>query len=219
MTSVDALIPLTIRLQSLEAQVKGVSESYDADHAPTTITGRQTPASRAQTVMRRMQNTKEVLDRLAQESDGLKRLLDGYEGYRHLLTLSDGEAEDDLLNEVVPDAAKVSILVESRGDIIAAERDLREIQLLKDRGVEGSGNLEQLVRLRPQLSEQLSTSREKAQTVMKARTEVMALLRRYTEFTSTVSDMFVDLHHQLESLEEEVRRAERAKRNELKERY
>jgi hypothetical protein len=31
--------------------------------------------------------------------------------------------------------------------------------------------------------------------------------------------MFVDLHHQLESLEDEVRRAERAKRNELKERY
>jgi hypothetical protein len=81
MTSVDALIPLTIRLQSLEAQVKGVSESYDADHAPTTITGKPTPASRAQTVMRRMQNTKEVLDKLAQESDGLKRLLDGCESF------------------------------------------------------------------------------------------------------------------------------------------
>lgn len=59
-----------------------------------------------------------------------------------MLNLPEDEAKSDTVYDDLPDAAKVAILVESKGDIISAERDLREIELLKQRGVEGSGNLE-----------------------------------------------------------------------------
>ena len=60
------------------------------------------------------------------------------ESYKHLLGLGGEESvEDD-----VPDLTKVALLVESKGDIISAERDLRQIELLKQRGADGSGELE-----------------------------------------------------------------------------
>ena len=46
--------------------------------------------------------------------------------------------ESDLLS----DETKLTILLEAAEDIRLAERDLREIDLLKARGVEGSGSLE-----------------------------------------------------------------------------
>lgn len=44
--------------------------------------------------------------------------------------------------DLIPDQVKVSILLESKFDLISAERDLREIEVLKHRGVDGSGDLE-----------------------------------------------------------------------------
>lgn len=59
------------------------------------------------------------------------------EGYRHLLNPEEEAVIDDTSDET-----KITILLESRHDIITAERDLREISTLKERGVEGAGNLE-----------------------------------------------------------------------------
>lgn len=64
------------------------------------------------------------------------------EGYKHLLALPGEEDLKDLEASGISDQAKIALLVESRGDLISAERDLREIELLKERGVEGSGDLE-----------------------------------------------------------------------------
>lgn len=49
-----------------------------------------------------------------------------------------GPAELDFL----PDATKVAMLLEAGADIRGAERVLREIEMLRARGVEGSGTLE-----------------------------------------------------------------------------
>lgn len=65
----ESLVPLKVRLDALEALVKGVPASYD-ENAPTVT-------SPSQSVMTRMQNTREVLERLGQESEGIKRLLNG----------------------------------------------------------------------------------------------------------------------------------------------
>jgi hypothetical protein len=67
----------------------------------------------------------------------------------------DNKAGDDPVDHAVrpsdllPDSAKIAILLEAKGDIVAAERDLREIETLKQRGVEGSGNLEGMRVFRP----------------------------------------------------------------------
>lgn len=64
------------------------------------------------------------------------------EGYKPFLSLPGEEDPTELEASGMPDQAKVALLVESRGEIVHAERDLREIELLRERGVEGSGALE-----------------------------------------------------------------------------
>lgn len=67
------------------------------------------------------------------------------EGYKHFLSLPGEEDVKDLEASGISDQAKIALLVESKGDIVRAERDLREIELLKERGVEGSGDLERML--------------------------------------------------------------------------
>ena len=62
------------------------------------------------------------------------------EGYKPLLSLHTDDTPPETYDP--PDETKLTILLESRGDIISAERDLREVDILKERGVEGSGDLE-----------------------------------------------------------------------------
>ena len=62
------------------------------------------------------------------------------EGYKPFLALPGEEPEEG--HEDVPDETKMVLLLESRDEIIAAERGLREMEILRDRGVEGSGELE-----------------------------------------------------------------------------
>jgi len=59
-----------------------------------------------------------------------------------------GESQHLFEADLLPDATKVTMLLEAAPDIRAAERDLREIDLLRARGVEGSGILEGTSRLR-----------------------------------------------------------------------
>lgn len=44
--------------------------------------------------------------------------------------------------DLLPDATKLTMILEAAQDIKSAERDLREIELLKKREVEGAGMLE-----------------------------------------------------------------------------
>lgn len=45
-------------------------------------------------------------------------------------------------SSLLPDSVKLAMILEAASDIRGAERDLREIEILKNRQVEGSGELE-----------------------------------------------------------------------------
>ncbi len=93
------------------------------------------------------------------------------------------------------------MLLEAAQDIRAAERDLREIELLKTRGVEGSGTVEgpfagtgpvhftikpdgtiDLLPLRPNLMHGIKRNRERSKELELSRKKVSDLLIRYNEF-------------------------------------
>ena len=87
-------------------------------------------------------------------------ILSADEGYQPLLSLpsfdpSTSTATDDrpeangaetsirsIEASIIPDSSKIAILLEAAEEFRSGERDLREIELLKRRGVEGSGELE-----------------------------------------------------------------------------
>ena len=44
--------------------------------------------------------------------------------------------------DLLPDTVKLAMVLEAAWDIKAAERDLREVEVLRSRGADGAGSLE-----------------------------------------------------------------------------
>ncbi|ODN95335.1 hypothetical protein L198_04731 [Cryptococcus wingfieldii CBS 7118] len=214
-------LALDLRLCTLEAQLFGTPPSSLAppDRAP------QDGAA-----TRRVREIHERLQRLGESSEGVKRLLDGYEQYLPLLTIphpstptmtdqASDESQPIQESDLLPDSVKLTMVLAAAEDIVGAERDLRELEVLKGKGAEGSGQLEDLIPQRPDLIRAMQESEKEGEALAQARSQVGGLLVRYTDFTSTVSELFIDLHHKMENLEEGVARVERKRRKELAERY
>ncbi|WVR09637.1 hypothetical protein IAU60_006710 [Kwoniella sp. DSM 27419] len=236
MATVSPLLPLERRLRTIEAQLVGSPSSliaasdYEKTRREEIRAGRAGPS-----VTRSLRDAEEALAQLAGESDGLKRLIEGYHQYLPLLyptgvppssthSQDGGESTEQdprpvTKADLLPDAAKIAMILEAAADIRGAERDLREIELLKQRGVDGSGQLEDLLPLRGSLIAAVDLQKERSTQIRQARQEVAGLLMRYNDFTSTASDLFIDVHHQLEAVEERVRHLERKKRKDIASRF
>ncbi|WVF67332.1 hypothetical protein IAT40_002083 [Kwoniella sp. CBS 6097] len=263
-SSPSPILPLDLRLRTLEAQLFGVPSSLVDDCSSSASSSRRIGTigtaigtdeierdAQRKGVTHRMREIEDSFDRLAGQSDGLKRLLEGYEQYQSLIALptnqpssststdgpSDkgtvaasieqtqdekrGTQQDSMISEsdLLSDRVKLSMILEAAGDIRNAERDLREIELLRTKRVEGSGSLEELLPYRPTLIKAIKETLTRSAELDRARRDVGQLLMRYNGFTSTTSELFVDVHYQLEYLEERVRALERKKKKELAERY
>ncbi|OXG83855.1 hypothetical protein C345_04188 [Cryptococcus neoformans A2-102-5] len=206
----SSLLPLELRLRSLEAQLFGVPPSLLSDPdspSSTSLSALSTPP-----VTRRILNIAQGLHQLGESSDGVKRLLEGYEQYLPLLAIptagglsanassSDSNPTSSSTeppnptptlasaptpiheSSLLPDSVKLAMILEAASDIRGAERDLREIEILKSRQVEGSGELEQLLPLRPNLIQAMQEVSEESRQVEHARKNVGQLLLRYNDF-------------------------------------
>ncbi|OWZ69529.1 hypothetical protein AYX14_05076 [Cryptococcus neoformans] len=166
----SSLLPLELRLRTLEAQLFGVPSSLLSDPDSPSSTSPSTLSTPP--VTRRILNVAQGLHQLGESSDGVKRLLEGYEQYLALLAiptaggLSANASSSDPNptsssteprnptptlasaptpiheSSLLPDSVKLTMILEAASDIRGAERDLREIEILKSRQVEGSGELE-----------------------------------------------------------------------------
>ncbi|KAL1410818.1 hypothetical protein Q8F55_001761 [Vanrija albida] len=235
-----------LRVRALEARVKGVPASQlaglsladDAEASPPDdpVTRAKLRARRKQakgadeapeSLTRRVAALVDKLEAVVGANPALKQFHDNYAAYAPLLSLSlpddaEGDEEADApvqVRDLLPVGAKAAMVLEARADIVDAERGLREISLLDQRGVAGANGLEDIVALKPALVNGQARLATRQRDLAAVRADVAALASRYTEFTTTVSDLFVDVHEQLVEIEEVVARAERAKRREVAGRY
>ncbi|WWC72240.1 uncharacterized protein I206_106202 [Kwoniella pini CBS 10737] len=225
------LIPLDIRLRTIEAQVYGLPSSFSENSSKRSETSNKS-------VIRQIRESQETFDRLSNESEGIKRLIQGYDHYLPLLNLStvlpgttstftdnhdikenDNKdkpiTESDLLNDQV----KLNMILESATDLKQSERILREIDLLKQKNVEGSGQLEKLLPYNKDLTNAIKKQQIHSTELSKVENDVRGLLNRYNQFTTTTSELFIDIHHNLQYLEDRVDKLERKKRKEIENRY
>jgi len=163
MTALSAvpLIPLEIRVRTLEAQILGASSSYN---------GSIQHATKNRPITRRVTEISENLERAVASDQALKSFISGCmffsvlidrdrdtdvdrsdQAYLPLLELPlhPSQNETDPSSEPVitksdfmPDSVRATMVLESAQDIINLERDLREVEVLKAQGVEGAGQLE-----------------------------------------------------------------------------
>ncbi|EIW72126.1 hypothetical protein TREMEDRAFT_58282 [Tremella mesenterica DSM 1558] len=166
---------------------------------------------------RRIKDVMDVLERTGGHDDGIKRLLDGYDQYLPLLQPGSEAINSD--SESLPDHTKLIIVLEASEDIKESERGLREIDLLISKGVDGSGELQKILPLKPEIVNAQKSSISRMEELRKVREEVNNLLRRYSTYTNTVSEMFIELHNRTQTLEDAVTRLERKKKEELESRY
>lgn len=222
MTTNDPNLSLSLRLRTLEAQVFGVPSTLSAEPPFQHVEG-------SKPLVRRTREVQENLDRAAADSDALKRLLNGYAQYLPLLSIptttvehGDGTADENggaTAAELLPDAVKLAMVLEAGWDIKAAERDLREVDTLRNRGADGAGHLEKMLPYKNDLMTALKASEARSEQLHKARRDVADLLNRYSTYTSAVSEMFLQLHRRVETMEDAVAGLERRKRQEAAARY
>ncbi|WVW86405.1 hypothetical protein I302_108451 [Kwoniella bestiolae CBS 10118] len=223
------VLPLDIRLRTLESQLFGVPPSILDQQQYSKGNGEgSTSNSTTKSATRQIQEAEEVFERLCSESEGIKRLLEGYDQYLPLLnppsssTLTgenDGSEQRVSESDLLPENIKLTMVLESYRDIKGAERDLREIDLLRERDVQGSGSLEELLPLKPNLVDSIKQTQSTSHEISSIKRDLNGVLNRYNEFTSTTSDLFIDLHHQLQYLEDRIYKLERKKKKEIEGRY
>ncbi|WWC64832.1 uncharacterized protein I303_107446 [Kwoniella dejecticola CBS 10117] len=240
------LLPLDIRLRAIEAQLYGVPPSLASSSSSEDKSTLSSPGSR-KSVIRQVRESQDAFERLSRESEGIKRLIEGYDQYLPLLNIStvlpvssssqQQELEQSQSNKssndndtgipmpntdessLLPDQVKLTMVMESANDLKEADRTLREIDLLTQRDAQGSGQLEDLIPLKPNLIHAIKEHQVRSKELTKVKNDITALLSRYNDFTSTTSDLFIDVHHDLQYLEDRVDRLETKRRKELESRY
>jgi len=122
-------LSLELRLRWLEALLYGVKP-------------RDKPPEKGETpLLRNAQQIQKRLDDLVQNNDSLRKFMDQYDQYAHLLTLS-GIIPNALPSyESMTPSEFETFLQEMEPDIRAADRDMREIEALDQKGVATVGKL------------------------------------------------------------------------------
>ncbi|GAA5912732.1 hypothetical protein JCM5296_006553 [Sporobolomyces johnsonii] len=140
-------------------------------------------------------------------SDAVRRFVQNYDLNSPLLSVAPLPASPST-DEVTPQA-KVSLILEAEHEIRSLERDLREIEALEGRGVVEAGRLAEHEGLKEPLDEVRTAARPIAQDYASLEARTTALLQRYNNYISTLSELFISWNDIISEAEDAVDRLER----------
>ncbi|KAI0316063.1 hypothetical protein OF83DRAFT_1031586, partial [Amylostereum chailletii] len=164
---------LEMRLRWLEALLYGA---------------RQDPARAAkglkknETLVRSAEEIKKRMDDIAGANDGLRRFMDHYHQHAHLLTPAfalSGTLPSAPAYENMSPAELDAFLAELEPDIRAADRDMREIELLEQKGVTGAGKLPDYEALQPRLAALVERYHGDAKRAATLEQRIAGVIRQY----------------------------------------
>ncbi|KAI0369841.1 hypothetical protein BV20DRAFT_339721 [Pilatotrama ljubarskyi] len=209
--SISPMLSLELRLRWLETLLFGAK--HDAQEPGGKGSTKADKLKDGDTLARRAEELQRRLNSIVQSSDGLKRFLDRYDQYAHLLTpqfaLSGSLPIDPPTYENMSPSELEAFLCEMETDIRAAERDLREISALEEKGVTGAGKLGDHEALQPRLEALLTAHDEDLNAAADLEKRIALLMDRYATNVDTLSELFVSWDQTIRDAEEEVHRMER----------
>ncbi|KAI0925049.1 hypothetical protein AcW2_005746 [Taiwanofungus camphoratus] len=202
-------LSLDLRLRWLETLLYGSRsdghERKDRPKGPELKSG--------DTLTRRAEELQRKLDSVVQSNEGLRKFMDHYEQHAQFLTPSFA------LSSTVPSAPPTyenmspseleAFLAEMEPDIRAAERDLREISTLEDKGVTGAGKLADYQALQPRLDALVQAHEEDLEKAAALEKRIAALMDRYATRVDTLSELFVAWDEEIHEAEDQMGRLER----------
>jgi len=203
--SIPPVLSLDLRLRWLETVLYG--------SRPETTDRKQGESKNTATLARRAGELQRQLDGIVQNNDGLRKFMDHYEQYALYLTpsfaLSGTLPIEPPTYENMSPSELEAFLSEIEPDIRAAERDLREIKALEDKGVTGAGKLADYKDLQPRLDALLRAQEEDATKAAALERRVAGLMDRYATRVDTLSELFVAWDESIRGAEDELSRLER----------
>lgn len=207
--AIDPVLSLELRLRWLEALLLGVRQDArdrkGKDKVPELKHG-ETLIHLAGDVQRR-------LDNVIQSNDSLQRFMSKYDLHAHLLTAAFA------LSGVLPGPAPTyenmspeeleALLVEMEPEIRAADRDMREIEMLEQKGVTAAGKLADYESLQPRLDALLKAHQEDIKLATLLEKRIAALVDRHATHVDALSELFVAWDDVLTETENKVIKLER----------
>lgn len=207
--AIDPVLSLELRLRWLEALLLGVRQDArdrkGKDKVPELKHG-ETLINLAGDVQRR-------LDNVIQSNDSLQRFMSKYDLHAHLLTAAFA------LSGVLPGPAPTyenmspeeleALLVEMEPEIRAADRDMREIEMLEQKGVTAAGKLADYEALQPRLDALLKAHQEDIKLATLLEKRIAALVDRHATHVDALSELFVAWDDVLTETENKVIKLER----------
>ncbi|GAA5843879.1 hypothetical protein JCM9279_000174 [Rhodotorula babjevae] len=205
---ISPALALDLRIRFLESLV-----------APSSSSSAPPPAAHSP-VARRISTLSTALEHALDapsSTDALRRFVRNYDLNAPLLSpaLSVSAAPAPLIAETggpASQAAQLALVLEAEHDLRTLERDLRELQVLDERDVAGAGKLGDLEPLRPALVQVQEDVKPVAASYAELEARTMALLQRYNDYISTMSELFVSWDDILTDAEAQVARLERERR-------
>lgn len=207
--AIDPVLSLELRLRWLEALLLGVRQDArdrkGKDKVPELKHG-ETLIHLAGDVQRR-------LDNVIQSNDSLQRFMSKYDLHAHLLTAAFA------LSGVLPGPAPTyenmspeeleALLVEMEPEIRAADRDMREIEMLEQKGVTAAGKLADYEALQPRLDALLKAHQEDIKLATLLEKRIAALVDRHATHVDALSELFVAWDDVLTETENKIIKLER----------
>ncbi|KAG1767163.1 hypothetical protein EV702DRAFT_980354 [Suillus placidus] len=206
---IDPVLSLELRLRWLEALLLGVRQDArdrrGKDKVPELKHG--------ETLIRLAEDVQRRLDNVIQSNDGLQRFMSKYDLHAHLLTAAFA------LSGVLPGPAPTyenmspdeleALLVEMESEIRAADRDMREIEMLEQKGVTAAGKLADYETLQPRLDALLKAHQEDIRSAASLEKRIAALVDRHATHVDALSELFVAWDDVLTETENKVTKLER----------
>ncbi|KAF8892294.1 hypothetical protein BD779DRAFT_105887 [Infundibulicybe gibba] len=192
--AIEPALALELRIRWLEAILLGVRKGKDTSpDAP---------------LLALAADVQHRLSGIVDENDGLKRFMDHYEAHAHVLTpaFALGTTTDSPAYKTMAPEEAEALLTEMEPDVRAADRDMRDIEALEQRGVISAGKL---AALQPRLDALIKAHEEDAARALALEKRVTALMERHATHVDALSELFVVWDDTITEAEDRTSKLER----------
>ncbi|KAL4065863.1 hypothetical protein V8B97DRAFT_1914439 [Scleroderma yunnanense] len=209
--SIDPALSLELRIRWLEALLLGVRQDARERKGKDKLSDLKA----GETLVRLTENVQHRLNAVVESNDGLKKFMSQYDHYDHLLTPAfaySGTSSPALTpsndQNISPEELE-ALLAEMEPDIRAADRDMREIELLVQKGILGAGKLTDYEALQPRLQTLLAAQEEDRVLAASLEKRIAVLVNRHATHVDALSELFVAWDDILSDTESKIRKLER----------
>ncbi|KAG1746558.1 uncharacterized protein EDB91DRAFT_1117610 [Suillus paluster] len=206
---INPALSLELRLRWLEALLLGVRQDARDRKGKDKVS----ELKHGETLIRLAEDVQRRLDSVIQSNDGLAKFMSKYDLHAHLLTAAFA------LSGVLPGPAPTyenmspeeleALLVEMEPEIRAADRDMREIEMLEQKGVTAAGKLADYEVLQPRLDALLKAHQEDIKLAASLEKRIAALVDRHATHVDALSELFVAWDDILTETENKATKLER----------